>query len=346
MANVTIKEIAGALGVSRNTVSKVVNGKGGVLPETARRIIEAALEMGYTKIGDETRRIAGVPAQETEAHRGNIAVVSAEANTNYFWMNIINGVSRTLTESGYGLLYMNLDYDQIQRGQLPRSILQENLEGIIVANVYHRGFLDALCRRPVPRVHYDMPVDCTAGDLRGDVIFSEGRSGIRTLVRMLAEKGRTRFGFIGDPKAALSICERWEGFLDGLEDCGLEPCQEFCFVDDRIGHYYTDRSVINILRRLTVFPDVFVCANDSIALRVINFLAAAGIAVPQTVAVTGYDGIAESLLVTPHLTTIRVDNEAIGRRLARQLLWRIQEGDRACETIRVEAELLVRESTP
>lgn len=344
MPNATIKDIATELGLSRNTVSKVINGKGGVLADTARRIIETAIRLGYTKISLDAKRLAGIADTAVDEHRGYIAVVSSESD-NYFWMGIINGVSRTLTDRGYSLLYVNLTYEQIQRGVLPTNVMQDSVDGIIVANLYHREMLEAISRRPIPKVYFDMPVDAEIETLGGDVILSEGRTPVRRIVRLLASRGKKRLGFIGDTRTALSIAERWQGFREGLEENGLDLLPEYCFTEDRILHFYSDKTVVNLLRRIETPPDAFVCANDSIAMRVVKFYADAGAAIPDRIAVTGFDCIAEGLLVEPHLTSVYVDNEAIGRRLARQLLWRLGSGDSALETIRVHAGIVEREST-
>jgi len=344
MASITIKDIATALGVSRNTVSKVFNGKGGVLPDTSKRIIEAAINMGYTKIGADMQRSVGIVQKSPEEHKGYIAIVTSEPDNN-FWMGIINGVSRMLTNSGYGMLYVILNAEQINRGVLPSNLLHSSVDGIIVANLYDPGMLQTICRRPTPKVFYDMPVDTSIEDLRGDVVFTECRTYTRNLVRLLAAKGKRRFGFIGDTTTALSINERWSGFKEGLQDCGLELLPEFCFTADRILHFYNDKTVTNLLNKMEEHPDAFICANDSIGLRVITYYISIGVSIPEAIAVTGFDGIPESMLVEPHLTTVRVDNEAVGRRLARQLLWRIENRDQPFETVRVSAEILLRAST-
>ena len=344
MASTTILDIANALGISRNTVSKVINGKGGVLPETSKKIIEAAISMGYTKIGADTQRLAGIIQKDPVEHKGYIAIVTSEPD-NYFWMGIINGVSRMVTNSGYGMLYVILNEDQIRSGLLPSNLLHSSVDGIIVANLYDPGMLQTISRRPIPKVYYDMPVDASIEELRGDVVFTECRTYTRSLVRMLAAKGRKRFGFIGDTTTALSINERWSGFKEGLQDCGLELLPEFCFTEDHILHFYSDKTVTNLLNKMQDRPDAFICANDSIGLRVITYYGSVGISIPDAMAVTGFDGIPESMLVEPHLTTVRVDNEAVGRRLARQLLWRIENREEPLETVRVSAVIAVRSST-
>lgn len=344
MANITIKDIATALGVSRNTVSKVINGKGGVLPDTAKRIIETATSMGYTKIGIDAQRQAGITPEAQEIHKGYIAVVASEPE-NYFWMGIINGVSRALSNSSYSLLYCNLSNEQIKNGTLPASILQDSVDGIIVANVYHPAILESISKRSIPKVYFDRPVDMSIESLAGDVVLSEGRTYIQEIVGMLAARGKKRIGFIGDIRTALSIQERWQGFREGMEANGLEILPEFCFTEDPIHHYYSDPSVLRILRRMADPPDAFVCANDSIAMRVLKFLTSSGLDVPGRVAVTGFDSIPESLLAKPHLTSVRIDNDAIGRRLARQMLCRLEHPDDAFETVRVSAVVLDREST-
>jgi LacI family transcriptional regulator len=99
------------------------------------------------------------------------------------------------------------------------------------------------------------------------------------------------------------------------------------------------------LNSFTIMPEAIVCANDDIALDVIRCLKARGLSVPQDIAVTGYDNVEGMAQVEPFLTTVRVGNQRLGRRLVQQLMWRFHNATFPKEVIFIGVEVIFRQSS-
>ena len=109
--------------------------------------------------------------------------------------------------------------------------------------------------------------------------------------------------------------------------------------------FYKTEEVEKALAGFPAIPEAIVCANDDIALDVIRCLRNRGLSVPRDVAVTGYDNVEGMAQLEPILTTVRVGNQRLGRRLVQQLMWRIQNPTFPKEVVFIGVEVIFRQST-
>lgn len=104
------------------------------------------------------------------------------------------------------------------------------------------------------------------------------------------------------------------------------------------------KEVANIISKLDKLPTAWVCSNDSAAITLYNALSILGIKVPDDISVVGFDDIDICNIVTPHLTTIRINKELMGEKAVKRLLWRMENPKEPCDHIRMEVKLIERES--
>ena len=342
MNRVTLSEIAGRLGLSRITVSKVIHGKPGVSLETQKRVIRELLENGYGKLSDDQIRLVEKPRDNQVR---NVAVVTIAPDFSEFWLKIINSVSRTLNRSGYNFIYSILVKGEDNRYGLPKTINRNHVSGIIVINVYDDSVIRSILDLGVPAVFLDTTPSMFQHSREGDLVLLDGVRSIFEITDHLIERGISEFGFMGDITYSQTILDRWTGFQEALSAHGIRSRQQYCFTSSPGGHFYSREEVTGHLKKLTSFPQAFVCANDFIAFLVVDYLTGLGYRVPQDIAVSGYDDIHERITAESRLTTVHVDTEILGQRLVRQILLRLSEPCMPREIIYVQPKVLYRQST-
>jgi LacI family transcriptional regulator len=227
------------------------------------------------------------------------------------------------------------------------SGITPTLVGILVLSVYSDKFLWPFLDLGVPMVFLDTGItDVDRAFLRGDVVLNEGLYSVESLTRHLIAQGIKNIGFIGDITYCRSIRDRYEGFLLGLKSTDIEPDESVIAVKHMPERYYLRHEVEEALSCFKYIPEAIVCANDDIAMHVIGALRAREFRVPDDVAVTGYDDL-ESLIehITPFISTVKIHHAELGRRLARQLMWRIENPDASKEIIVIRGEVIIRGSS-
>ncbi|ADL41530.1 transcriptional regulator, LacI family [Caldicellulosiruptor obsidiansis OB47] len=338
MKRVTITDIARSLNISRNTVSKVLNGSSTVSEETTIKVIKKAIELGYPKIKPEL-------IEKVRSARENKKVaILIKAALSEFWIDIINGISNELGKYGYSLFYNYISDEDEKNLVIPLNIANHEVDGLIVLSVFEDEYMNRIKEYKLPTVYYDAPLNADLEDLQGDVIFTECEASVYKLTKILIEKGLTPIGFIGDTNYCKSIYERWLGFEKALKDSGLDVQKEYCITEHVPFRYYVQEEIDMGLEKMKKYPRAFVCANDDIAIFAMRYLKEKGYKIPQDIAIVGFDNLKRSVLVDPPLTTVNIDKEAVGRRLAQAIVRRIENNTPIFETVRLSTQIIIRGS--
>ena len=166
----------------------------------------------------------------------------------------------------------------------------------------------------------------------------------------MVRRGKTRIGFIGEYRHCYSFFERYMAYRDSMYLMGL-PCRdEYCIIKNKEGirnpsssHY--QEYLTECIQKLEQLPDVFICANDFVALDTMHALKKLGYSVPGDVYLCGFDDSPESKVVTPSLTTIHIHSQIMGFSAVHLLMSRINEPSLNYRTVHTETSLIYREST-
>ncbi|MGL4346353.1 MAG: LacI family DNA-binding transcriptional regulator [Cellulosilyticaceae bacterium] len=355
MKAVSISDIASYLNLSRNTVSKVINHRGFVAEDTKRRIIKAAITLGYKKLDDQLVEDYGHEdvceqgentVDRTEVAK-NIIVIATAPDVSIYWGQIIKGITQQLGQDHYNCFYHFLTLEQEREFQIPQTIINGDIEGLIVMNVYHKDTIHLISSLGIPTVYFDMPITYNYADVKGDVIVCESRSSIYQMTETMIRQGKHRFGFVGDITYCKSIYERWRGYVKALEAYALPIDMGQCLTHSP-GHYYGENEVEDALDKVLASgrcPEAWVCANDVIAIRVMRYLASKGYQTPRDYMISGFDDLLESAFSEKILTSVHVSGEEIGMRLAEQIIWRLNHMERHFETIKIYGDIKYRAST-
>jgi DNA-binding LacI/PurR family transcriptional regulator len=308
----TLEAVAERAGVSRATVSRVVNGGDGVREPLVQRVRRAVEELGY--VPNQAAR-----SLVTKRHDA-VAVVIAEPETRVFadpfFALQLRGISKELTAHDNQLVLL-LTEGRDDHARVARYLAGGHVDGALVFSLHLDDPLPGLIQGAgVPTVFGGRPgwSDGARGPLYVD---SDNRGGARTAVRHLAGLGRSRIAHITGPLDQTSAVDRLDGFRDVLGDVDPGLVVEGDFTP--AGGEQAMRQLLD--RRPDL--DALFAANDLTASGALRVLRERGRRVPEDVAVIGFDDMLPVAEQTdPPLTTIRQDTEEMGRLMARRLLLR------------------------
>ena len=316
-----MQDIADACGLSRNTVSKVFNGRGAVPASTKAMILKKAEDLGY--------RLPVV--QDTSADHPNgktIALLTANMPVDYhFGTFLVTTFTDQICRAGYTLRMFEISKEELSNKTLPPHFIPENTAGIVGIELFDQAYLDLICGLGLPTIMIDSPTESATKLMNCDFITMENVSGIIEIVKHLYKKGAKTVGFFGDKDHCGSFRDRWTGLCMALESLKLPAPQEYSILAPDSFAYGDTGWVEAQLGTLKALPDAFVCANDYLAIHLMNALRKKGLSVPGDIMVAGFDGITQSALTDPPLTTVRIPGVEIGRMAADILLNRIKAPD-------------------
>ena len=330
MGKLTMQDVANVAGVSRITVWKVLTKKEGVSEKIRKKVEDAATAIGYGQRGDVT------PASKMGK---TFSVVVSRPESSMFWMQIIHNIAKELTRSRANLMYTYLPTQYNEGYRLPPSISPEQSDGFIVLNVYDADMLRLLTQVPLPKVFLDTVPGMPPQALNGDILLVESFFKIRSITRSLIQSGRRNLTFIGDTLYAQTNLDRLNGFRKALQEEGIEYTPRTSMLGPlALNSHYEE--IKWFLDHLPAWPDAIVCCSDFIANFVLRYLKETKRAVPEHFLITGFDNNKEYANLAGTITTVNVDTAALGKRLARQLVYRCDFPTAPREVIYQETELL------
>jgi LacI family transcriptional regulator len=337
----TLYDVARAAGVSTATVSRVVHGQAGVRTSTRRHVREVIEELGYVPDG---------AAQSMARHRkevlGLVTIESRGPETDVeqegllFIEEVLRGVEMTLSGTGWSVLISVLReadrpdaYQQLQK-------VSAKVDGMLIAEGIVSSAELALLAARIPIVL----VAGSATEPHADVVCADNWYGSTALASHLIEgHGLRRLYYVAGPPEAPDAQERRRAFEEavaGHPGAVLTQCFE-----GRFGSFSGQlavRALLGAARR--ELPDAVVCANDQMAIGAMRELQAAGIRVPDDIAVAGFDDVYLGAMLTPPLTTVRQPMRLLGSRACSLLLERIADPSAARTVQRLPTELIIRQS--
>lgn len=330
MPRSTIEEVAALAGVSRSTVSRVVNGSTAVSSEAFAAVQKAIAELGYAP----NRAARSLASRQTQA----IGLVVPEDTTRFFGdpylASVVAGISSRLADSDYILNLLIASDDPGDK--MTRFVRNGGVDAaIIVSHHTSDSFVERIADA-VPVVFGGRPSSVREKDIIIDV---DNVSAAREAVEHLIALGRRRIATItGTPTMAVSV-DRRDGFLAALADAGLESAGE-------IDGDFSEKGGADAAQRLLAQPDrpdaLFV-ASDLMARGAIGVLRSSGLRVPEDVAVIGFDDSA--LAVASDLTSVRQPMFQQGEMLAELIIDELAGRHPAPLTL-LPTELVVRGSAP
>ncbi|MBQ0904016.1 LacI family DNA-binding transcriptional regulator [Micromonospora sp. U21] len=327
----TLEAVAARAGVSRATVSRVVNGSTTVAQPIREAVNRAVAELGY---------VPNLAARSLVTQRtDSIALVMPEAATRVFsddqvFPGIIRGVSQELEAADKQLVLM-LAGSPAGHHRVERFTTGRHVDGVLFASLHGADPLPGtLARLGIPVVCSGRPL----GDVPVPYVDVDHVGGVTAAVQHLIDSGRRRIATIAGPQDMVAGIERLTGYRTTMAAAGMPELVA-------IGDFTRESGAAAMHRLLTEHPDLdaVFAASDLMAHAALRTLREAGRRVPEDVAVVGFDDIETAAYTEPPLTTVRQPIVEIGRRMTRQLL-RLAAGETIEPAVMLPTELILRDS--
>ena len=286
-SKVTIDDVAKACGLSRATVSRVINGEANVKPSTAEKVNKAIGDLGYHP---------NFHAQALSGGGTKTVGIMLPAVWRSYYSTLLSGIEEIAAQEEHYIIVKSKDYLENAEKMLDEG----RVEGFIFRNMNrteeHERLFARLHKRNVPFVLIGNPLR----DYPAITIDNVG--GGRMVARHFAAHGFKNVVFLGGPADNIDSNDRYFGFRIGFEESGQNPEGIL-----RVNGNYTTRSGYDALSKVFPLqkPEAIFAANDRMALGCLLYLKKCGLRVPEDVAIVGFDDSYFAEYVTPALSTVR-----------------------------------------
>lgn len=333
MGKLTLEEIAEIAGVSRSTVSRVVNHHAGVKPAVRTRVMQVIQETGYHPD----------PAARSLASRrsGIIGLVVPRAVQFLFidpyYPRLLQGIAQACNSYDYILSLFLFHTEEEEQKLSPRVLRNQLVDGVILSALpLDDPLVKQLVGNKIPFVMIGRPDDPTEVSF----VNVDNVTGAYSAVRHLIQLGRKRIATITGPLDTTVGLDRKQGYFNALNDRGI-------IVDDRLiveGDFTEISGYLGMQRLLPQQPQAVFVASDTMALGALRALRQAGVKVPAEIAVVGYDDLPLSATSEPPLTTVRQPIRRLGAQAVESLVDILYNGPQPPRHMVTTTELIVRAS--
>lgn len=330
MGRPTIIDVAKAAGVSKSTVSLVLQNSPSVSDSTRKDVRRAMQDLGYVY-----NRAA---ANLRSAQIGLVGLVINDLK-NPFFTEFATAVQMAISEAGYATVVANTDEDPALQARTIAAMIEHGVSGLIISPVYgdEEATFGQLMRAGIPAMQVLRKVSP-----RTDLFpfaSPDYAAGGRLATEHLIASGARRIAFVGGIEGRSVTTERQTGYLAALSEHGMEPRLIFGRPTRAFGRECADRFIDEL------DCDAAVCFNDLVALGVSSGFASRGRTVGREFRLVGFDDIEEAAQSHPPLTTVQCDIARFGRDMAATLMAWLAAGEVPAPETRSAVKLVVRLST-
>lgn len=327
----TLKDVAEAVGVHVSTVSRALNPdtRHFIRPEVSRKIQEVSAELNYRP---------NAAAYSLRTNRTRIIGVLIPDITNPVFPPIIRGIEDVLAEHGYMAILVNTDARTGVQASLIGALHARGVDGLIVASLERD---DEDVREIMDEGLPVVTVNRRSDDASIASVTNDEEQGIRLILEHLRALGHTRIANIAGPQQISTGKERYDAF----QTHRLDPAPGLVAFADALNETEGERCAAVLLDAAPGLTAV-VASNDRLAVGAISALKRRGLSCPRDVSVTGFNDMPLVDRLEPPLTTVRVQQYAVGQRAASLVLSQIEgSGMLEAEHVVMPVELVVRAST-
>lgn len=326
----SIKDIARLARVSHPTVSRALQNSPLVNAKTAEKIRKIAKESGY-------RASAVARGLVTRRTRTIGLVVTTVADP--FTSEVVTGIEQTANDHGYCVFLADSNADPDRERKIVQSFAEQRVDGIIVTSSRVGAlYLPLLSEMMVPIVLVN---DQHPGAFVHSVMICN-QDGSRAVTEHLVGLGHRRIAYIGDQFGYQSDTERFAGYREALNAAAIPFLPELVVRGD--GKPEAAMRAMDELLALKGPPTAVCCYNDMSALGAMRSIHMLGLRVPEDISIAGFDDLFVASYTQPPLTTVRQPMRRMGQ-LAMENLIKLMSGQESVVRIKINAELIVREST-
>jgi LacI family transcriptional regulator len=326
-----LRDVAAAAGVSMSTASRVLSGAPGTSPRAAAAVLAASKRLDYRP---------NLIARGLRARTTGLVGIVIPGIGNPFFAELVEALESVLHDASLDMILSDSRGTVTDEARRLQTLLDRQVDGLIMIPAGHHSSAPAMrwAHRSVPIVQIDRQVD----GFPADYVGVDNDLGIRLTLEHLAGQGASTVALVSDDTASSTGRSRFDAFsLTVSRVPGLEMGEAL------LGSFSIDfgTKAARELLRHSRLPDAVVCGSDLAALGVVREFRQSGIAIPDTVKVTGFDGILFGELCDPPLTTVLQPVQAIAAEAVRLLQSRMRGDRAAARRMEIAPSLIVRRSS-
>ncbi len=338
MKRITIVDVAQKAGVSKATVSAVINIKNTVEPSTRDHILEVMKNLNFRPKGVARNLKNGLQDK-------SIGVIIKDLNYP-FYTSIAAGAKEYAGSKGYSVIITSSDDDHECEKKLSHLFSAKDIKGIIMAPIVEgTSEIDHLFK--LKMINYPFVLLEAVKGIQANVVAIDNTKAIKKAVKYLMDSGHRKIIHFAGPLQSSHTHERIEGFRHAFSESTLIFRDDMIvFVGSRYEESYNKAIEYFKNKNREDYPTAIVCFNDQQALAVMTVLKELKIRVPDDISIIGNDDIYYAKIYPVPLTTIRAPQHEIGRRAAEILIRNIESSTvLQTEQVVLETEFVIREST-
>jgi LacI family transcriptional regulator len=330
----TIRDIAKLSGVSKSTVARALNNDGYVKDETRQKIKHAVKALDYTP---------NYMARGMRTNKSSTIGLFVPDYANLFYSELFKGIESVTRKEGYVNLVCHTDEQPDLELFYIEELVNRQIDGIIFCT-YNRSDLSKHYLEEIAKKTPIVFMDPVFRDLGFSTVISDGYSGTKIAVRHIRERGCREIAYIKGPKIHAVTTERYQGYRDGLTECGL-GFRESLVYETRDFRMESGRRAAAAFMEGGFAPDAIIAATDMLAIGALKELNRRKVPIPGQVKIVGFDNISLAELVEPSLTTIAQPIQQMGIKAAQMLIEQIRNPGVPRQQVVMACEIVEREST-
>lgn len=333
MKRVTISDVALNSGVSKSTVSHVINQTRFVEEETRQKVLQAIQDMNY--------RPSSIARSLVSRRTGTAGLLISDVG-NPFYHDVILASEEVALVNGYSIFLCNTCYDLNRGMKFIYSLIDRSVDGIMfMSSNMNIEMLQEVHKNAIQSVVLDWG-GTDVSDMAATITI-DFTGGIIEAVQHLTALGHKRIAFASGPADLWTANVRKQAFMDGMKLC--QPTNQSAAIIEGNLRIEGGYQAFKELNSLTPRPTAVIAANDLTALGIMWAARSAGYRLPQDLSVIGLDDIDLASRVSPTLTTIALPRYEIGRFAMQNLLSLIHDPSQPKTNQGIATKLIVREST-
>ena len=330
MKRPTMSDVAARAGVSKTTVSHVINETRFVEEETKQRVLQAIAELGYRP---------SVVARSLTTNRTETVGVIVSDSSNYFFAEVLGGIEDVLRPENYALLVCNTAEILEREAHYLDILMRQRVDGIIAAATSRRwDELTEVEAQHIPVVFVDRIFE----GLDDPFVGVDNQEGARLGTKCIIDCGHRQIGILAGFQRLSTMCERLAGFRQALQEHDI-PLPEEWVVTSALS-IEGGREAMRQLLTLPERPTAVFLNNNLLALGALLALKELGLRCPEDVGLVGFDDHPWAAVSDPPLTVVRQPAGQVGRSAA-ELLLALINGEYVAEPrVILDCEVVLRQS--
>lgn len=333
-------EVARLAGVSRSTVSRVINNYSNVPQKTRDKVMQAIKELNYFP-NVSAQMLAGKKSRTIGLFMVSSGEIAIDVLTNMMIVSVIESASDL---NYYVLTYIIRDVsDEAAINNVREIFYQRRIDGgIFIGTGQDEPFVEELIAEGFIVGVFDQEHTGALAPNRVVANF-DNKSGMKQAIAYLIGLGHRQIGLINGDRNRLSGMAKYEGFYEAMHQQGLEIQSEWILDGD-----FTEEAgyaaIKQLVQQAEQLPSAIIAANDSVAFGAVRALREHGLSVPEHLSIIGFDDHVLSEKHSPPLTTVRVDFKHLFKELMQAVIEQIEQPSDAVKEVRYDCTLIIRDS--